>query len=76
MENSHYLGNNLLPPSSIRRLSTALQRNVSDVLDKLGRLNHKKAMKQATVPTRFHLVEAVQHYEDPRLAGRIPIQSH
>ena len=34
---------------------------------KLGRLNRVKIQKEIKAPTYFHMAEAEQHYDDPRL---------
>lgn len=67
MENRHYLGDTFYPAIIEQEAFDSASEERIRRADKLGRLKHKKAMKQAAVPTHFHLAEAVQHYEDPRL---------
>lgn len=67
MENRHYLGDDFYPAIIDQETFDLASKERIRRADKLGRLNLKKAVKQTVIPTRFHLAEATQHYDDPRL---------
>jgi len=67
MENPHYLGDDFYPAIIDRATYDKAADERLRRAGKLGRLNRKKAVNPAAIPTRFHFANAETEYEDPRL---------
>ena len=67
MENKHYLGDDFYPAIIDQETFDKASEERIRRAGKLGRLNRKKTAKQDEIPTCFHLGDATEHYDDPRL---------
>ena len=76
MENRHYLGDDFYPAIIDKEIFESAAAERIKRANKLGRLNHKRVIKPAVVPTYFHLAAAVQHYDDPRLQAEYLYSLH
>lgn len=67
MQNRHYLGDDFYPPIIDQETFDKAEAIRLERAGKLGRLNRVKIQKEIKAPTYFHMAEAEQHYDDPRL---------
>ena len=67
MQNRHYLGDDFYPPIIYQETFDKAEAIRLERAGKLGRLNRVKIQKEIKAPTYFHMAEAEQHYDDPRL---------